>query len=301
MSQLELTTPGMSQLDAWRSFLGKIFESTTTHLILGGLLVLNLLTIGLETSAPLMDKYGVAIDLFNRLILYIFLVEIAARVVAHGWDFFKDPWHVIDAFVVVVAVLTIGSFVQIFRFVRIVWLLRLFAVTKHFQHIIDAFIRAIPHLLATAGMIFLCIYVFGVVGTIQFGITTSKYFGDLQTSMGTIAHAMMIPVQWHLALDALTAHHPYAWAYVMPLTVLFNAILLHMVMGLILAAIDHQYQEDSEKDKKGLFSKLFGSASEKNTHPAVKDPAVSAETQMVLQELHALKQELKALQAMHKS
>lgn len=300
MSQSEVTHSRMPQLEAWRSSLGRLFENTTMNLILGALLILNLLTIGLETSAPLMDKYGVAIDLFNRGILCIFLVEIICRVIAHGLNFFKDPWHIIDAIIVCVAIFTIGSFVQIFRFIRFIWLLRLFPATKHFQQIVDSFVRAIPHLLATAGMIFLCIYVFGVIGTIQFGVTTGRFFGDLQTSMGTIAHSLMMPIQWHFALGALAEHHPYAWCYVMPLTIIFNVILLHMIVGLILSAIDRQYIADAESEKKGIFSHIFGKITGKEFHPIVHHPTISAETQMVLQELHAVKQALKLLHEKHK-
>ena len=64
--------------------------------------------VGLETYPQLNQRYGSWFRLLDRLIVGIFVVEIALKMGAHGrqpWRFFRDPWNVFDFIIVAVCLL----------------------------------------------------------------------------------------------------------------------------------------------------------------------------------------------------
>lgn len=72
------------------------------HAVLA-LILVNAVVLGLETSAPVMARWGGALTLLDQLILGLFVLEIGARIYAHGGRFFRDPWSVFDFAVVAIA------------------------------------------------------------------------------------------------------------------------------------------------------------------------------------------------------
>ena len=80
--------------------LGVIVESDLVQKIIIGLILLNALTLGLETNSVLMKEYGQQISFLDNCILSIFVIEIFIKLGYRKWSFFKDGWNIFD-FVVV--------------------------------------------------------------------------------------------------------------------------------------------------------------------------------------------------------
>lgn len=274
----------------WRQRLAQIFENEYTHKIISYFILISIITLGLETSETAMSYAGKLIFYFNRFVILLFAVEIIARIIAHGTEFFRDPWHVFDFFVVVIALLTFGGYFQIFRFLRIIWFLRTAAVFKETKHLLNTLIRTIPHLFSAAMLLLGAIYIFGVIGTAEFGNEHPALFGSIYTSMGTVAQAMMMPHTWSEHLQELSKTTPGAWIYIMIMIVVLNLLLLQLVFGIIINAFRLQYEEEQEGEKSGFLNKFFPSKSKEG---AEKHP-MSAETQMILRQLEEIKDQLKA-------
>ena len=99
------------------------------------------LLVGLETFDELAIEHQAIFSQLDSLLLAIFTVEVAIRMLAYGgrpWAFFKEPWNVFDFLTVAIFYLPfIGSEVAILRLARVVRMLRL--------------IRALPRAAAARG------------------------------------------------------------------------------------------------------------------------------------------------------
>ena len=74
-----------------------LITSPRTEKIITALIVLNAITLGLETSAWAMANFGAALLMLDRVILAVFVAEIVARIAVHRLAFFKDPWSLFEA------------------------------------------------------------------------------------------------------------------------------------------------------------------------------------------------------------
>jgi voltage-gated sodium channel len=74
------------------------------HVILA-LILVNAVTLGLETAPSVMAVAGDFILALDKAILSVFVAEIAIRLYVHRWAFFRDPWSVFDFIVVGIALI----------------------------------------------------------------------------------------------------------------------------------------------------------------------------------------------------
>ena len=65
-----------------------------------GVIIFNAIILGLETSKPLMAVAGDFIHLLDQICLYIFVAEIALKLFAHHFRFFRSGWNLFDFFIV---------------------------------------------------------------------------------------------------------------------------------------------------------------------------------------------------------
>ena len=89
------------------------------------LIVVNAITLGLETSTDAMEHAGSLIVALDNIILGIFVIELAIRIIAYGRDFFRDPWSIFDFIVVGVALVPATENFSVLRALRVLRVLRL--------------------------------------------------------------------------------------------------------------------------------------------------------------------------------
>ena len=66
-------------------------ESNRLQRAIIAVIVFNAITLGLETSDSVMTNAGGVLNLLDRVVLGIFIVELSLRSYAHGWKFLRDP------------------------------------------------------------------------------------------------------------------------------------------------------------------------------------------------------------------
>ncbi len=271
----------------WRRKLKNFFDNTAVHTILGLLILVNIFTLGMETSESLMASHGSLITGFNHFVLSVFAIEVTLRVVAEGKNFFKDGWHTFDFIIVFLAVISFGGLLQVFRGLRILWLLRMLTIAPQFKHLIGSIVRAIPHVLTVGVLLVLAIYMAALIGTVEFSHTTPELFGSIKVSMGTLAKTMLMEHTWSERYEVLSEHHDLAWMYIFPTMIILNYLLLHLVLGVVVTAIHKQYEEDENEKKSAFLEKFF-----KKEHKNEENP-LSPDTKAILQTLEEMKSMLK--------
>ena len=93
----------------FRARLGEWIESPRTQNFIIGIILLNAVILGLETSGAVMARFGSLIHVLDTLCLMIFIVEIAAKLVARGLNFFKNGWSLFDFVIVGIALVARGA------------------------------------------------------------------------------------------------------------------------------------------------------------------------------------------------
>jgi len=69
------------------------------------LIIFNAITMGMEASEWIMERFGGVIRHLDTIILTIFVAELAARLIADFKGFWRDPWRIFDIPVVAVALI----------------------------------------------------------------------------------------------------------------------------------------------------------------------------------------------------
>ncbi|MBX3457330.1 MAG: ion transporter [Candidatus Paracaedibacteraceae bacterium] len=274
-----------------------VFTSRAMQILIASLLLLSAILISWEITiryheTPEAQKMAILLGHINNYILYIFAIEIVARVITFGRNYFKSGWNLFDFIIVGLSLLTVGSYFQIIRTFRLFLFLRTFAVFPNFQHLLTALGQAIPRIFSTMMLLLIAIYIFAVWGVIEYSATFPVWFGDLPAAFGTIFHAVLLGHTWSEVYDVMVKVDPDVGFFIYPMVVVLNFLLLQMVLGVIINALHFQHVNEQEH-KKHSFILGWLTGKNKNHH----DSPLSADTKIILHEIHKLKADLMDLQS----
>mgnify|MGYP002621649168 CR=1 FL=1 len=100
------------------SALKTLIESRRFEMAITALIVINAITLGLETSQAAMASFGPVLIALDRIILSVFVLELLARFVVYRMDFFRDPWRIFDLLVVSIALFPATGNLSVLRALR---------------------------------------------------------------------------------------------------------------------------------------------------------------------------------------
>ena len=187
------------------------FERAITALI-----VVNAITLGLETSTAAMAAAGPALKLIDRLVLAVFVVEIGARMLVKGARFWRDPWCLFDFFVVGIALLPATGNLSVLRALRIIRALRLISTVESMRRVVGGLLHAIPGMGSIVALLGLIFYVFSVMATKLFGADFPQFFGTIGESAYSLFQIMTLE-SWSMGIvRPVMESHPWAWSFFVP-------------------------------------------------------------------------------------
>ena len=160
----------------------KWFQNTVTIAILvAGVLV------GMATYPEFYSKNETFLELLNKIVLGIFIIEVVVKLVAEvpkPWNYFKDAWNVFDFIIVAAAFLPFGgSSIAILRLLRLLRVLKLIKALPKLQMLVGALLKSIPSMGYVSILLLLLFYIYAVAGVFFFGENDPIHFENLQTSM----------------------------------------------------------------------------------------------------------------------
>merc|ERR1711998_659739 len=83
-----------------------------------------------------------------------------------------------------------GSVVMVFRLFRLMRIMKLVKSIPQLRIIVSTMITAMPSVMYISVLIFLMLYIYGVLGVFVFGDNDKKYFGNLGTALITLFRVM---------------------------------------------------------------------------------------------------------------
>lgn len=124
--------------------LKSLIESRRFEMVITILIVINAVTLGLETSVPVMERFGPLLIALDTAILAVFVAELAARFLVYRTAFFRDPWRIFDFLVVAVALVPATGNLSVLRALRILRVLRLVSVVPSLRRVVGGLVSALP-------------------------------------------------------------------------------------------------------------------------------------------------------------
>src|SRR5215510_11643751 len=219
------------------AWLRTIVENPNTERTIMALIIINATVLGLETSQTIMATSGPLLEFLDRVLLAVFVVELAARIIVHRLDFFRDPWSVFDFVVVGIALVPASENFSVLRALRILRVLRLITAIPHLKRVVAGLLASLPGMSSILFLIGLIYYVFAVMGTKLFGGTNPELFGTLGKSLFTLFTVMTLEGWTNDVAKPVMEHHPYGWIYLFSFIIVATFMVLNLFIGVVVNAM----------------------------------------------------------------
>ncbi len=222
---------------SWRLVLARWVESSRVQGWIVALILVNAAILGLETSPPIMERWGTLLLTLDRLCLAVFVVEIALKVAAYQRYFWRSGWNVFDILVVAVALVPGAGPWAVLRSLRVLRVLRLLTVIPALRKVVAAFLHSIPGLAGVVAVMAIFFYTAGVLATRLFGGDYPDWFGSLGRSLYTLFQVMTLE-SWSMGIvRPVMESHPWAWAFFVPFIIIATFTILNLFIGIIVSTM----------------------------------------------------------------
>lgn len=225
----------------WRQSLRDFLQRRSVQATIITLIVINAITLGLETVPAAMEAAGPLLVALDHAVLAVFVAEIVLRLVAWGGRFFRDPWSIFDFIVVGIALLPATGALSVLRTLRVLRVLRLISTVPRMRRVVSALLSAIPGMGAIIALMSLIFYVGAVVATKLFGSSFPEWFGTLGNSLYTLFQVMTLE-SWSMGIvRPILEVYPYAWLFFIPFILIATFTMLNLFIAVIVNAMQSEH------------------------------------------------------------
>lgn len=269
--------------DAPRARVARLVLSAGFQRAVAALILLNALTLGLETSDSVMASAGDLLTAADRAMLWLFTAEIALRIYAFRGRFFRDPWGLFDLAVVGIAWVPATGSLSVLRAFRVLRVLRLVSVLPSLRTVVEAMLAALPGMSGIVTLLLLLLYVFAVMATKLYAEAAPERFGDLGASLFTLFQLMTLD-DWANIVEPLAEREPWALLFFLPFIIVSTFIVLNLFIGVIVESIQAVREARESADAAVTQAAIMHARNQE-----------AEDARMLLAEIRALRAEVAAL------
>jgi len=249
--------------------------SPRTEMAIIALIVVNAITLGLETSDTAMAAVGPVLIALDKFVLTVFVIELLAKLAVTRMNFWRNPWNLFDALVVGIALVPTYGPLSVLRSLRILRVMRLISLVPSLRRVVSGLVAAIPGIASIGLLMALIFYVFSVMATKLYGDAFPEWFGTLGASAYTLFQIMTLE-SWSMGIvRPVMETYPYAWLFFVPFILSTAFTVLNLFIGIIVSAMQGEHDQLADADRQ----------------------AIHAETGAVLREVQALRKDVLRLRA----
>ena len=213
-----------------------------TEYFIVAVIIVNAIVLGLETAPSIYQRFGPLLEAIDTVCLWIFTVEIAARIFVQRLRFPFSAWNIFDFAVVAIAWLPSSGAFAVLRALRVLRVLRLITVVPSMRRVVGGLLQAIPGVGAIIALMALVFYVFSVMTTMLYGATFPDWFGSIPRSAYTLFQIMTLE-SWSMGIvRPVMEKHPYAWAVFIPFILVTSFTVLNLFIGIIVNAMQSEQE-----------------------------------------------------------
>lgn len=213
-----------------------------------GVIVINAILLGMETSQTLMHQAGGLITTLDMICLVIFVIELALKLFALGLRFFRNGWNIFDFLIVGVSLMPGAQSLSVLRALRIMRLLRVISAAPRLQRVVEGFITALPGMGSVFLLMAMIFYIGSVMATKLFAESFPQWFGSLGQSAYSLFQIMTLE-SWSMGIvRPVMEVYPYAWGFFVPFIMMTTFAVVNLLVGLIVNSMqDAHGAEESER------------------------------------------------------
>ena len=227
-----------------RDRLAAWLDSPRVRFSIIGVIILNAILLGMETSDALMDRAGPLIIALDRACLGIFIVEILLKLFAHRLSFFRSGWNIFDFLIVGVAIMPGAQSLSVLRALRILRVLRVISVAPRLRRVVEGFITALPGMGSVFLLMGIIFYIGAVMATKLFGDSFPDWFGTLGRSGYSLFQIMTLE-SWSMGIvRPVMQTYPFAWVFFVPFIMVTTFAVVNLLVGLIVNSMQDAHSEE---------------------------------------------------------
>jgi len=244
-----------------RRRVGVFMESPRVTRAITAVIVFNAITLGLETSASVMERAGPLLLFLDSAVLAIFVIELLAKLFAFGWRYFTNGWNIFDFVIVGIALAPASGDLTVLRALRILRVLRLVAIVPSMRKVVMALMAAIPGVSSVIALLALVYYVFAVMVTKLYGKAFPDWFGTVGESMYSLFQIMTLE-SWSMGIvRPVMEQFPGAWMVFVPFILMTSFAVINLFIAVIVNAMTEQSQAESAALKEEMHTVTEAEAS----------------------------------------
>ena len=233
-----------------RNKLASFLESRSVTIFITTLILINAVTLGIETDRETAFKYSRVLDWMDLTILMIFSAEIFLKLYVYRLRFFHLGWNVFDLAIVGIAWLPTSGALTVLRTLRILRVLRLISVVPQMRRVVSAIGYSIPGMISVVSVLSLIFYVSAVLATKLFGAypdpNMQEWFGTIGASSYTLFQIMTLE-SWSMGVVRPTMElFPWAWAFFLPFIIITSFAVLNFFIGIIVDSMQTAQKLEAE-------------------------------------------------------
>ena len=223
--------------DGKRGKVAAIIENNAFTRFITLVILMNAVTLGLETNPQMLNEYGTFLHAFDKIALAIFTIEIALKLYAYRWPFFRAGWNIFDFTIVAIALIPASGPLAVLRTLRVLRVLRLVSVIPSMRRVIAALMHSIPGMASIMSVLLVIFYVSAVLVTKMFvghpDPDIADKFDSIGSSMYTLFQVMTLE-GWSAEIVApVMEEYPYAWLFFIPFIIVTSFAVLNLFIGII--------------------------------------------------------------------
>jgi len=264
-------------LAAARARLATLVETPQVRHTITVLILLNAVTLGLETWDLAMARAGDLLMTLDQVFLSIFVAEVGAKMIAYGRRFPRDPWNIFDFLVVGIGLVPTTEGFSVLRALRVLRVLRLASAVPSMRRAVQALLSAVPGMGSIILLLSLIYYVCAVIATKLFGDAFPDWFGSIGASMYTLFQVMTLE-SWSMAIvRPVMDSFPLAWLFFVPFILITTFAVLNLFIAIVVNAMESEHRREQQEVE------------------ALRADTEAAKAERLEQELSALRAEIQGL------
>ena len=234
----------------------KLVASIGFQVFFVGIILLAGVVVGTQTYPSMVIKHGHTLEFLDKLILWLFVLEIVIKMFALGRNFlsfFKDGWNCFDFFIVVAGLSPFnGESVIVMRLLRLLRVLRLIKAMPELKLLVNTLLKSIPSMGIIAVLLFLLFYIYAVLGAFTFGENDPVHFGSLHLGLLSLFRVVTLEDWTDIMYIAMygcdnygyegienlcsnpKAYPVLGWVYFVSFVMIGTFVLFNMLIGVIL-------------------------------------------------------------------
>jgi len=234
---------------------GRIVEADWFTSVSFALIIINALTLGVETYDQAVARAGEVLLAVERTCLALLVVELALRFGAHltaPRGFFRDAWNLFDLAIVCAPLLPgVRESITLLRLVRLARIVRAVRLFPSLRVVIGGVLRSLPGLVGFLLVATLTIYLYAMVGWMAFGDVYPEKYGTVGRAMLTLFLLLSLDGVTD-ALEAGRSVSEWSIVYYGSYIVLASYLLTNLLVGIVVKALEEAHQaERPERGRRG--------------------------------------------------